>query len=364
MSEKWKCGRGNLAKRIEIEARTGQDEGSILIVMKSKLNSLLGKLGMALVCGTIFQPAAVLGQSGDAAKVASLIEKLSNWGRWGADDQLGTLNLITPEVRVQAAKQVREGTSVSMAHNADKKLSVYNSTPYSHNMMATGENPQDGVWAMDQICVAYHGFAHTHIDALCHLFNNGKMYNGVPQSTVTKSGAEKLSIIGLKHGVFARGILLDIPAMKGVDWLEPGYPVTVKDLEAFEKWAKLKIGKGDVVFLRTGRWAREQAKGPWDIGSNSAGFHYSCMEWLAERDIAFIGSDAAGDVLPSGVDGVIAPVHVLALHSLGMNIFDNCDFLEVGRTCKKLKRYTFLLTANPLPVDGGTGSPLNPVATF
>jgi kynurenine formamidase len=88
------------------------------------------------------------------------------------------------------------------------------------------------------------------------------------------------------------------------------------------------------------------------------------MEWLAERDIAFIGSDAAGDVLPSGVDRVIAPVHVLALHSLGMNIFDNCDFLEVGRTCKKLKRYTFLLTANPLPVDGGTGSPLNPVATF
>jgi len=332
--------------------------------MKSKLNRLLGRLGLVLVCGTFLHPVVALGQTDDAAKVTALVEKLSNWGRWGADDQLGTLNLITPDVRVQAARQVREGISVSMAHNADKRLSIYNSSPYSHNMMATGENPLEGQWAMDQICIAYHGYAHTHIDALCHLFNKGKMYNGIPQTVVTKSGAKKMSIIGLKHGVFTRGILLDIPAMKGVDWLEPGYAVTVKDLEAFEKWAKLKIGKGDVVFLRTGRWAREQAKGPWNVGANSAGFHFSCMEWLAKRDISCIGSDAASEVAPSGIEGYSHPVHILALHALGMNIFDCCDFIEVSKTCKKLKRYEFLLTANPLPIDGATGSPLNPVATF
>ena len=331
--------------------------------MNSKLNSLLGKLGMALVCGTFFEHSAALGESGDTAKVASLIEKLSNWGRWGVDDQLGTLNLITPKVRIEAAKQVKEGISVSMAHNADKKLSIYNASPYSHNMTSTGESP-DAQWAGDQICIAYHGYAHTHIDALCHLFHKGKIYNGVSQTVVTRSGAKKMSIIGLKQGIFTRGILLDLPVMKGVEWLKPGYAVTVKDLEAFEKWANVRIRKGDAVFLRTGRWARENVKGPWNIGSNSAGFHYSCMEWFAKRDIGFIGSDVASDILPSGVEGFTHPVHAIALHALGMNVFDCCDFLEISHMCQKLKRYSFLLTANPLPVDGATGSPLNPVATF
>ncbi len=319
---------------------------------------------MALVCGTFFQSAAALAQKGDKAKVTALIKKLSNWGRWGSSDQLGTLNLITSEVRIKAAKQVKEGISVSMAHNADKRLSIYNSSPYSHNMMATRENAIEGQRSTDQICIAYHGYDHTHIDALCHLFNKGKMYNGVPQSAVSKSGAKQLSIIGLKQGVFTRGILLDISAMKGVDLLEPSYAVTVKDLEAFLKWSKLWIRKVDVVFLRTGRWAREQVKDPWNVGANSAGFHFSCMEWLAEREIACISSDAASEVAPSGVEGYSHPVHILALHSLGMNIFDCCDFLEVSKTCKRLKQYEFLLTANPLSVDGATGSPINPVATF
>ena len=119
-----------------------------------------------------------------------------------------------------------------------------------------------------------------------------------------------------------------------------------------------------MVLLRTGRWAREKVKGPWNIGNNSAGYHYSCMEWLAKRDIGFIGSDVASDVLPSGVEGFTHPVHAIALHALGMNVFDCCDFLEISQMSKKLKRYSFLLTANPLPVDGATGSPLNPVATF
>ena len=147
--------------------------------------------------------------------------------------------------------------------------------------------------------------------------------------------------------------------------MEPGYAVTVQDLEAFEDWAKVKkIRKGDVVFLRTGRWAREQAKGSWNIGGHSAEFHYLCMEWLAQRHIAFIGSDAASDVIPSGVEGFPNPVHSLALHSMGMNIFNCCDFLELSKTCKKIRSYEFLLTANPLPVDGATGSPINPIATF
>ena len=303
----------------------------------------------------------------DNSKFFQLIKELSNWERWGEDDELGTLNLITPEVRIAAAKEVTEGLSVSLSRNADKRLSIYNSSPYSHNMIAYGDKPLvngKGNWSADQFIINYHGYAHTHIDALCHLFQDGRMYNSFSKNQVTKNGANRLSIMGLKNGIFTRGVLLDIPSMKNLKWLEGGYSVTPKDLDEFEEWANIRIKKGDAVFLRTGRWAQEKEKGPWSVSESSAGFHYTCMEWLSKRDISLIGSDATLEVIPNGIKDYPHAVHLLALHSLGMNIFDNCDLSELSKTCNKLKRFGFLLTASPLPVEGATGSPINPIANF
>jgi len=296
--------------------------------------------------------------------VEKLFQQVSNWGRWGKDDQLGAINLITPEKRTEAAKLVRAGVSVSLARNVEKQKSVDNPDPFQHVMLNYGKGTQ-GPWASDNYSVAYHGYAHTHMDSLCHLMHNGKIFNGFSRDEVTRDGATKLSIHNLKSGIFTRGILMDIPALRGVDYLEPGTAIYPEDLEAWENRAGVTVLPGDVVFIRTGRWARRDKLGPWDAeGEGSAGLHASCARWIRQRDIAMLGSDAASDVLPSGIPDVTHPVHLLVLNAMGIHIFDNCELEELSKTARQLNRWEFLITASPLPVVGGTGSPLNPIATF
>ncbi len=290
--------------------------------------------------------------------------ELSNWGRWGKADQAGTVNLITPAKRKAAAQLVREGFSVSLARNADKVKAVDNDSPWVHLMTATGAKPLEEQFDLDTYSVSYHGYGHTHLDSLCHMFFNGKMYNGFSQMEVTDTGARKLAVTNYKAGIFTRGILIDIPRLKGVAYLEPDVVIYPEDLDAWEKKADIHIGSGDVVFLRTGRWARRAEKGPWDAAAHSAGFHASCARWLHQRDVAMIGSDAAADAAPSRVEGVAQPIHQLILIALGTPIFDNCDLESLGEAAAQRHRWEFLLTAAPLAVPGGTGSPLNPIATF
>ena len=298
------------------------------------------------------------------ADVERMVTELSNWGRWGKDDQLGALNLITPEKRTQAARLVREGVCVSLARKVEKQQAPDNPEPFVHTMLATGSD-SDAQWSLDRYSVAYHGYAHTHMDSLCHLFHNGKMYNGFSQEEVGQRGAAKLSIHNIKGGIFTRGILIDIPELRGVRFLEPGTPIYPEDLDAWEKKIGLKVTSGDVVFIRTGRWARRETMGPWDVTTEgSAGLHASCARWLKERDVAMIGSDAASDLMPSGIPGMTHPIHLLTLYAMGVHIFDNCDLEEVSETAKRLGRWEFLITAAPLVVEGGTGSPLNPIASF
>jgi kynurenine formamidase len=289
--------------------------------------------------------------------------KLSNWGRWGKEDQLGAINLITPAKRKQAAALVKEGVSVSLAHDVEKERAADNSNPFQHTMTLTGANPASQ-FSLDAYSVNYHGYAHTHLDALCHVFYQGKMYNGFSQEEVTQKGAARLSIINLKQGILTRGILIDVARLKGVPYLEPETPIYVEDLEAWEKKAGVKVSSGDVIFIRTGRWARRAAVGPWDVSRHSAGLHASCAQWLKERGVAILGSDAASDVVPSRVEGVNLPIHQLVLVALGIHIFDNCDLEAISEAAAKRNRWEFLLTAAPLAVPGGTGSPLNPIATF
>lgn len=292
-----------------------------------------------------------------------MMKELSNWGRWGKDDQLGAMNLITPAKRKQAASLVKEGVSISLARDTNTQTAEDNPQPYEHSMTLAGVGNR-GQFSLDKIGVSFHGYQHTHLDALCHMFWQGKMYNGFSQEEVTKEGASKLSIANLKQGVFTRGILIDLPKLKGVAYLEPGTAIYPEDLDAWEKKTKIKLTPGDVIFVRTGRWARRAAVGPWDVSRNSAGLHASCAKWIRQRDVAIIGSDVASDLLPSGIEGVSHPIHQLVLVAMGVYIFDNCDLEALSEACDKRNRWDFLLTASPIAVAGGTGSPLNPIATF
>ena len=278
---------------------------------------------------------------------------LNNWGRWGKDDEIGTMNFITPAKRKQAAALVKEGFSVSLAADVDTEKAVDNPQPYEHEMLGLGT---------DRIGVAFHGIAHTHLDSLAHINYDGVFYNGYkpdPEQIKKANGHAKNSIHNLKNGIFTRGILIDIPLMKGVKYLEPGTPIYVEDIEAWLKKAGLKIQPGDALFVRAGVWARRKELGPYLRGRT--GKDPSVIPWLKKQDIALLAADHPQYVSPSTVVGA---VHDFALVSLGIHLFDNCDLEALSAAAAARKRWEFLLTAAPLPIRGGTGSPLNPIATF
>ena len=286
--------------------------------------------------------------------------ELSNWGRWGKDDQIGALNLITPVKRRQAAALVKEGFSVSLARDVDTEKAVDNPEPYEHSMLAIGS---------DRFGVAFHGVAHTHLDSLAHINYDGVFYNGYKPDgdAVMKAGGHaRNSIINLKNGIFTRGILIDVPRLRRVPYLEPGTPIYVQDIEAWEKMTGLKVSTGDALFIRTGRWARRAVVGPWDTSRTGMrpGPSASMLPWLKARDVALLGSDVPPSIAPPDVAGETGPVHDFALVTLGVHLFDNCDLEALAQAAAARKRWEFLLTVAPLPIRGGTGSPVNPIATF
>ncbi|HLQ88982.1 MAG TPA: cyclase family protein [Xanthobacteraceae bacterium] len=319
-----------------------------------------GLLGFAIIGLTAGNLASQPAPKRDvtAAEYEGWKKSLSNWGRWGADDQIGAMNLITPAKRKEAATLVKEGFSVSLASDADTVKAVDNPFPYEHEMLAIGN---------DRFGVRYHGITHTHLDSLAHINDNGVFYNGYKpdRDAVLKGGHQKNSIHNLKNGIFTRGVLLDIPRLKGVPYLEPGTPIYIEDLEAWEQKAGIKVGPGDALWVRTGVWARRKAEGPWlrgrAEGGRSAGLHPSVIPWLKQRDIAILGSDHPQYVSPSNLTGA---VHDFALLYLGVHLFDNADLEALGDAAAARNRWEFLLTSSPLPFRGGTGSPTNPIGTF
>ena len=288
--------------------------------------------------------------------------ELSNWGRWGKDDEIGALNLVTPAKRRQAASLVKEGITVSLAGDVNTTKAEDNSAPYEHVMTQAG-----ATGAADRLAVSYHGYAHTHIDGFAHRFFDGKMWNGFSFEEVTKDeGAKKNSIYNLHNGIFTRGVLMDIARLKGVPYLEPGTRIYAADLEAWEKMAGVKVAAGDAVFIRTGRWARRAKLGPWNAARETAGLDASVIPWLKQRDVALLGSEAAQDVAPQPTGSEIGalPLHDFALIVLGIHLFDNTNLEAVAEAAASRKRWEFLLSGAPLPVRNGTGSPINPIAVF
>jgi kynurenine formamidase len=307
-------------------------------------------------------------------EVLGYFERCSNWGRWGADDELGTLNHLTPESRRRAAALVRHGISVSCSRLIPTARPERDfDWPPLHYMTASGEvwkdtpTPPDTIQAAgDFFGVAFHGFAVTHVDSLCHIFRDGVMYNGRPADLVsTADGATELGVDTVRHGIVGRGVLLDIPALTGRQWLEPGDPVFPDELEAAADRAGVDVGPGDIVLVRFGAMARRHALGASrEVFSRRAGLHASCVPWLFERDVAALGSDGAQDVHPSGYRALRGPLHQVGIVAMGLWLIDNCDLEDLATICAELGRWEFLLSVGPLRIEHGTGSPVNPIATF
>jgi len=297
------------------------------------------------------------------------MKEVSNWGRWGPDDELGAANFITPAKRKQALALVREGLTVSLAHDIIQAAAPDGASYLDRAVLNVSPT---GAADRYQYTGTYHGSVHSHLDAVdCHVMYEGKGYNGVPMEDVKASGGCPKGHINVhKNGIVTRAVLFDATLLPGKAtpqaWLEPGTAIHRQDLEALEKIEHVKVATGDVILLYTGRWKRRAALGAWKSEVGWAGYHADVAYFLKERGVAFIGGDAINDVAPSGLPTTVpaTPLHRLALAALGVSIFDNLDFEDAAEMARKLKRYEFLFVAAPLRIDKGMGSPLNPVAMF
>lgn len=299
-----------------------------------------------------------------AADIDVMFNELSNWGRWGADDQRGTLNLITPEKRRQAAALVKEGISISLSQDLPNTAGATPLEGQVQQMQKIMTAAPGTPVAMDEWRIFYHGLLYAHMDSLCHARYKDKAYNGFPASEASESGCASSGIEYLKDGMLTRGILIDVPRLKGVPYLAPSTPVLASDIEAWEKQTGLTIQSGDVILVRTGRWAPRPDGLPVNLMGGSPGVHVSALPLLRARDVAVLGTDVGLDVTPAGVEGVVIPTHTVAIASMGLIIIDNADLEALAETAARLNRWEFMFSAAPIPVKGGTGSVLNAIATF
>ena len=297
-------------------------------------------------------------------------ESLSNWGRWGPDDQRGTLNLITAQKTRQAAALVQTGETVTLQHFVTTEpAAIYSATfgPTKHWMSRLDPVTGEPSFALDEIQFSLHDGMLSHLDALCHYRTeiDGEyiIYNGYPQN-LTATGCEDLAIDRMGTSYVTRGILVDMPLLRGVEWLDPSTPIYVDDLLAWEKFAGVKISSGDALLVSTGRWAKRDAEGPWQYGQGGAGLHASVLPFLRERDVAILIGDAVNDVQPSGVEGINRPIHQLTQVNLGLPVVDNGYLKEVAATAARLQRWEFMTAIQINPIKGGTASPFNALASF
>jgi kynurenine formamidase len=285
--------------------------------------------------------------------------ELSNWGRWGKDDQLGTLNLITPAKRRAALALVKEGVPVSLSANAFTEKAADVPCPAEWAMLTSTESG-----ATDRVAFpCIHGAASTHIDSLAHTFFRGKMWNGYDTAALVtmQKGAEKNSVMPMKNGIVTRAVLYDIARLKGVPYLAPGDRIFPEDMEAWERKAGVRAGPGDALVLRWGRYGRRAKLGPDD---GAAGFDNSILPWLKQRDVALIVWETAGySPQPQG-DLFRNAVHNFVQAILGIHILDRADLEALSEATASRNRWEFMLTVTPLALPNATGSPVNPIAMF
>ena len=294
-----------------------------------------------------------------------LYDRLRAVPEWGPRDRRGALNFLTPDLVAAACRDVRLGRSVSLAAPVEDRAAPDNPQPASHEMSA-GPEVQPGAaglaFAADRFAMNIHGDADSHLDALCHVIYDGHLYNGVDASAITADGAQAESVATAADGIVGRGVLLDIPRLRGLPWLEPGEHVTADDLAGAEAAQRVRVGRGDLLFVRVGHRRRKNELGAWDAAASRAGLHPTALEFVAEREVAVLGSDSNSDTAPSAADGVDFPVHVLAINALGVHLLDYLQFEDLVPLCEAVDRWSFLCVVAPLRIPGGTGSPVNPIA--
>ena len=294
---------------------------------------------------------------------------LRNWGRWGASDTFGTLNYITPEARSRGLTAVQSGDCVSCAWDIDVDNRAMAGLAHRF-MLSTGEgladenrvgDPTRMAGTTEALYLEVHGIEVTHLDSLAHAFWDRKMYNGRPAELVTSAkGALEHGIENARSGVVTRGVLLDIPAVRGTPFLEPGDAVYPEDLEAAEELQGVRILPGDAALAFTGFPAYRQQNRKW---TGMPGWQVACLPWLHDREVALIGMDTGSEPLPTGYPTEFGgPLHGLALAAMGLWILDNCNLDELRSQCVSRNQWSFLFVTAPLPFVGATGSPVNPIA--
>lgn len=300
----------------------------------------------------------------------ALFHEVCNWGRWGPDDERGTLNYITPEHVRGAARLVRSGRSVSLAIPINTVAGPDNPNPAIRHMIQ-GHDVETGLgeprFALDFLGCACHGDCHTHMDALCHVSYKGQLYNGKPASSVTSQGPTLQDVTAFAHGIVGRGVLLDVARLRGVKWLEPGEAVMPDEIEAAERAEGVRLGEGDILLFRTGHHRRRLELGPWNNGydgQGKAGLHPTAMRLLHARKVAVFLPDGDGETVPAPTEGVAYPIHVLQVTAMGMVVADSLQFEELVQVCEEERRWEFMVVAAPLRLPRGTGSLFNPIAIF
>lgn len=303
--------------------------------------------------------------------VRAVYKSICNWGKWGREDQLGTLNYISVADRIGAAQLVREGTTIGLGREVDTRPSPMNNIPAQHFMVAAGDvAPESGAGVCyDHIGVFPHGQAQSHLDALCHISDNKLMFNEHPAELVTSKGASLLDIGVVGDGIVARGVFVDVAAARGVDFIEPDDPIRPADLDLALENAAVETRPGDILVYRTGRHERRAAHGPQcerlsDGRGSLPGLYPDSLQWVHDHQFSIIASDCAHDVLPAPFNEEFIPIHVGTEVYMGLLLLHNLQLEELRSTCKRLSRNKFMITVAPLRVNGGTASPVNPLAVF
>jgi kynurenine formamidase len=301
------------------------------------------------------------------AEFRALFEQVRNWGRWQDRPERGALNYLSAERTAAAARLVQSGVTVALGLPLSTEKRPDSPVPADQHMTLLPDVPIPAGserFAKDYVGVDYHNDGHSHIDAFCHVAFDGLLYDGEPDDSVTSHGAEAGTIDLLEDGLVGRGVLIDVPRVRGVRWIEPGEHVFLEDLDAAERQAGVSVGEGDILLVRTGHARRLAELAPWDTAGAKAGLHPTTASFLAERCVAALGSDGNNDTAPSTTENIGFPIHVLALNGMGIHLLDYLQLEQLAQQCEREQRWEFLFAAAPLRIEGGTGSPLNPIAVF
>ncbi|WP_051839445.1 cyclase family protein [Streptomyces sp. NRRL F-5126] len=290
----------------------------------------------------------------------------SNWGRWGSDDEVGALNLVTERKRASAAAEVRSGRTVSLSRPFPSRARPGVVRPASHYTTSTPRGT--GGIAGDYYGIEYHGIASTHVDALCHVWDERGMWQGRdPAVEVTSRGSRWGSVHRWRQGIVTRGVLLDVPAFRGEPYVTFERPVHGDELVKVAEAQGVAVEPGDAVLVHSGRDRWDLENPVWGTERTERGeprrpgLHASCLRFLSDSDCAVLGWDML-DHAPNDW-GIPWTVHG-SVFAYGLALVDNCDLAPLAAACAAEGRYTFMFVVAPLVVEGGTGSPANPLAVL